>query len=146
MGTFGGPVFPWLALGGYDGEWNPACTSIVLRLFVFIIVLTYVNMSLGAAWIVKLAFDLNFCRKAQLSPGATEFTALCCCLPCKLQYVVLATLLLTIFFFFFINIAFSSPISANNYNNATALVITFPVNNYHNDSVKLNKALAWEKE
>lgn len=53
MGTFGGPVFPWLALGGYD---------------------------------------------------------------------------------------------ANNYNNATALVITFPVNNYHNDSVKLNKALAWEKE
>lgn len=20
LGTFGGPVFPWLALGGYDGE------------------------------------------------------------------------------------------------------------------------------
>ncbi|KAL0966255.1 hypothetical protein UPYG_G00293020 [Umbra pygmaea] len=35
---------------------------------------------------------------------------------------------------------------ANNYNNASALVITFPVNNYHNDTVKLGKALAWEKE
>ncbi|XP_061110400.1 NPC intracellular cholesterol transporter 1 isoform X2 [Conger conger] len=33
-----------------------------------------------------------------------------------------------------------------NYNNATALVITFPVNNYHNDSEKLGKALAWETE
>nr|XP_033789766.1 NPC intracellular cholesterol transporter 1 [Geotrypetes seraphini] len=53
MGTFGGPVFPWLALGGYDGD---------------------------------------------------------------------------------------------NYNNATALVITFPVNNYHNDTEKLNRALTWEKE
>ncbi|KAM6948894.1 NPC intracellular cholesterol transporter 1 [Aplochiton taeniatus] len=53
MGTFGGPVFPWLALGGYD---------------------------------------------------------------------------------------------ATNYNNATALVITFPVNNFHNDTTKLGKALAWEKE
>ncbi|XP_035285995.1 NPC intracellular cholesterol transporter 1 [Anguilla anguilla] len=53
LGTFGGPVFPWLVLGGYDGT---------------------------------------------------------------------------------------------NYNNATALVITFPVNNYHNDSEKLHKARAWEKE
>uniref|UniRef100_A0A7N5ZTR1 SSD domain-containing protein n=1 Tax=Anabas testudineus TaxID=64144 RepID=A0A7N5ZTR1_ANATE len=53
LGTFGGPVFPWLALGGYD-----------------------------------------------------EF----------------------------------------NYNNATALVITFPLNNYLNDSVRLGKALEWEKE
>ncbi|XP_046884533.1 LOW QUALITY PROTEIN: NPC intracellular cholesterol transporter 1 [Hypomesus transpacificus] len=53
MGTFGGPIFPWLALGGYD---------------------------------------------------------------------------------------------ATNYNNATALVITLPVNNYHNDTVRLGKALAWEKE
>ncbi|NXN94904.1 NPC1 protein, partial [Rhinopomastus cyanomelas] len=53
LGTFGGPVFPWLVLGGYDGE---------------------------------------------------------------------------------------------NYNNATALVITFPVNNYYKDSRKLMKALAWEKE
>uniref|UniRef100_A0A672RSC7 Niemann-Pick C1 protein-like n=1 Tax=Sinocyclocheilus grahami TaxID=75366 RepID=A0A672RSC7_SINGR len=52
MGTFGGPVFPWLALGGYEG------------------------------------------------------TA---------------------------------------YNNATALVITFPVHNYLNDTDKLGKALAWEK-
>ncbi|XP_035025162.2 NPC intracellular cholesterol transporter 1 [Hippoglossus stenolepis] len=33
-----------------------------------------------------------------------------------------------------------------NYNNATALVITFPLNNYLNDSVRLDKALAWEKE
>uniref|UniRef100_A0A8C4F460 Niemann-Pick disease, type C1 n=1 Tax=Dicentrarchus labrax TaxID=13489 RepID=A0A8C4F460_DICLA len=33
-----------------------------------------------------------------------------------------------------------------NYNNATALVITFPLNNYLNDTVKLGKALAWEKE
>uniref|UniRef100_A0A7N8XLV8 Niemann-Pick disease, type C1 n=1 Tax=Mastacembelus armatus TaxID=205130 RepID=A0A7N8XLV8_9TELE len=33
-----------------------------------------------------------------------------------------------------------------NYNNATALVITFPINNYLNDSVRLEKALAWEKE
>ncbi|OPJ83375.1 Niemann-Pick C1 protein isoform C [Patagioenas fasciata monilis] len=33
-----------------------------------------------------------------------------------------------------------------NYNNATALVITFPVNNYYNDSRNLMKALAWEKE
>ncbi|CAG5896580.1 unnamed protein product [Menidia menidia] len=33
-----------------------------------------------------------------------------------------------------------------NFNNATALVITFPINNYLNDSVRLNKALAWEKE
>ncbi|XP_023671417.1 NPC intracellular cholesterol transporter 1 [Paramormyrops kingsleyae] len=35
---------------------------------------------------------------------------------------------------------------AANYNNATALVITFPVNNYHNDTERLNKALAWEAE
>ncbi|KAM9439657.1 NPC intracellular cholesterol transporter 1 [Clarias gariepinus] len=53
MGTFGGPVFPWLALGGYEG------------------------------------------------------TA---------------------------------------YTNATALVITFPVNNYLNDTEKLGRARAWEKE
>ncbi|XP_056599830.1 NPC intracellular cholesterol transporter 1 [Triplophysa dalaica] len=53
MGTFGGPVFPWLALGGYEG---------------------------------------------------TE------------------------------------------YKNATALVITFPVTNYLNDTDKIGKALAWEKE
>uniref|UniRef100_A0A8C2XCL0 Niemann-Pick disease, type C1 n=1 Tax=Cyclopterus lumpus TaxID=8103 RepID=A0A8C2XCL0_CYCLU len=33
-----------------------------------------------------------------------------------------------------------------NYNNATALVITFPLNNYLNDSVRLGKALAWEQE
>ncbi|XP_036411674.1 NPC intracellular cholesterol transporter 1 [Colossoma macropomum] len=32
------------------------------------------------------------------------------------------------------------------YNNATALVITLPVNNYLNDTDKLGKALAWEKE
>ncbi|XP_061588491.1 NPC intracellular cholesterol transporter 1 [Cololabis saira] len=53
LGTYGGPVFPWLALGGYDGT---------------------------------------------------------------------------------------------NYNNATALVITFPLNNYLNDSVRTGKALAWETE
>ncbi|KAM9308837.1 NPC intracellular cholesterol transporter 1 [Gastrophryne carolinensis] len=53
LGTFGGPIFPWLVLGGYDGE---------------------------------------------------------------------------------------------NYNNATALVITFPVNNFHNDTEKINRARAWEKE
>ncbi|XP_053252362.1 NPC intracellular cholesterol transporter 1 isoform X1 [Podarcis raffonei] len=53
LGTFGGPVFPWLVMGGYDGE---------------------------------------------------------------------------------------------NYNNATALVITFPVKNYYNDTEKLMKAQAWEKE
>ncbi|XP_048363973.1 NPC intracellular cholesterol transporter 1 [Sphaerodactylus townsendi] len=53
LGTFGGPVFPWLVLGGYDGD---------------------------------------------------------------------------------------------NYNNATALVITFPVRNYYNDTDKLMKVLAWEKE
>ncbi|TNN25919.1 Niemann-Pick C1 protein [Liparis tanakae] len=33
-----------------------------------------------------------------------------------------------------------------NYNNATALVITFPINNYLNDSIRLGKALAWENE
>ncbi|EHH29220.1 Niemann-Pick C1 protein [Macaca mulatta] len=33
-----------------------------------------------------------------------------------------------------------------NYNNATALVITFPVNNYYNDTEKLQRAQAWEKE
>ncbi|KAM8966900.1 NPC intracellular cholesterol transporter 1 [Pelodytes ibericus] len=33
-----------------------------------------------------------------------------------------------------------------NYNNATALVITFPVNNFHNDTEKVNKAKAWEQE
>lgn len=33
-----------------------------------------------------------------------------------------------------------------NYNNATALVITFPVNNYYNDTEKLQRALAWERE
>ncbi|XP_062986710.1 NPC intracellular cholesterol transporter 1 [Elgaria multicarinata webbii] len=53
MGTFGGPVFPWLVMGGYDDE---------------------------------------------------------------------------------------------NYNNATALVITFPVMNYYNDTDKLMKAQAWEQE
>ncbi|KTG42830.1 hypothetical protein cypCar_00021838, partial [Cyprinus carpio] len=36
-------------------------------------------------------------------------------------------------------------ISSTAYNNATALVITFPVNNYLNDTEKLGKALAWEK-
>ncbi|XP_067887182.1 NPC intracellular cholesterol transporter 1 isoform X2 [Heterodontus francisci] len=35
--------------------------------------------------------------------------------------------------------------NGDDYNNATALVITFPVNNYYNDTEKLNKALAWEK-
>ncbi|XP_060099886.1 NPC intracellular cholesterol transporter 1 [Heteronotia binoei] len=34
----------------------------------------------------------------------------------------------------------------DNYNNATALVITFPVKNFYNDTGKLMKALAWEKE
>ncbi|XP_065608663.1 NPC intracellular cholesterol transporter 1 [Cyrtonyx montezumae] len=34
----------------------------------------------------------------------------------------------------------------DNYNNATALIITLPVNNYYNDSKKLLKALSWEKE
>lgn len=33
-----------------------------------------------------------------------------------------------------------------NYNNATALVMTFPVNNYHNDTEKLQRAQAWERE
>ncbi|KAM9322799.1 NPC intracellular cholesterol transporter 1 [Pholidichthys leucotaenia] len=33
-----------------------------------------------------------------------------------------------------------------NYNNATALVITFPLNNYLNDTSRLGKALAWEAE
>nr|XP_020641351.1 Niemann-Pick C1 protein [Pogona vitticeps] len=33
-----------------------------------------------------------------------------------------------------------------NYNNATALVITFPIQNYYNDTGKLMKVLAWEKE
>eukprot|EP00079_Xenopus_tropicalis_P016418 XP_004915269.1 PREDICTED: Niemann-Pick C1 protein [Xenopus tropicalis] len=33
-----------------------------------------------------------------------------------------------------------------NYNNATALVITFPVNNFRNDTEKLNRAKAWELE
>lgn len=33
-----------------------------------------------------------------------------------------------------------------NYNNATALVITFPVNNYYNDTEKLQRAQAWERE
>lgn len=37
-------------------------------------------------------------------------------------------------------------VTATNYNNATALVITFPLNNYLNDSGRLGKALAWEKE
>uniref|UniRef100_UPI00398E95F7 NPC intracellular cholesterol transporter 1 isoform X1 n=1 Tax=Pristiophorus japonicus TaxID=55135 RepID=UPI00398E95F7 len=35
--------------------------------------------------------------------------------------------------------------NGDDFNTATALVITFPVNNYHNDTDKLNKALAWEK-
>ncbi|EPQ13409.1 Niemann-Pick C1 protein [Myotis brandtii] len=33
-----------------------------------------------------------------------------------------------------------------NYNNATALVMTFPVNNYYNDMEKLQRAQAWERE
>nr|KAF6280322.1 NPC intracellular cholesterol transporter 1 [Pipistrellus kuhlii] len=33
-----------------------------------------------------------------------------------------------------------------NYNNATALVMTFPVNNYYNDTEKLERAQAWERE
>ncbi|TMS09700.1 NPC intracellular cholesterol transporter 1 [Larimichthys crocea] len=33
-----------------------------------------------------------------------------------------------------------------NYNNATALVITFPLNNYLNDTDKREKAKAWEAE
>uniref|UniRef100_A0AAQ5YGY8 SSD domain-containing protein n=1 Tax=Amphiprion ocellaris TaxID=80972 RepID=A0AAQ5YGY8_AMPOC len=34
----------------------------------------------------------------------------------------------------------------SNFNNATALVITFPLNNYLNDTVRQGKTLAWEKE
>ncbi|XP_027702658.1 NPC intracellular cholesterol transporter 1 isoform X1 [Vombatus ursinus] len=33
-----------------------------------------------------------------------------------------------------------------NYNNATALVISLPVNNYYNNTEKLQRVLAWEKE
>ncbi|XP_055993909.1 NPC intracellular cholesterol transporter 1 isoform X2 [Sorex fumeus] len=33
-----------------------------------------------------------------------------------------------------------------NYNNATALVMTFPVNNYYNDTEKLRRTEAWERE
>lgn len=54
-------------------------------------------------------------------------------LECKLHFFM------PNFFFFFSSID-------DNYNNATALVITFPVNNYYNDSKKLMKALVWEKE
>jgi len=43
----------------------------------------------------------------------------------------------------FLNVVF---ISETNYNNATALVITFPIINYLNDSIRLGKALAWESE
>ncbi|XP_076812151.1 NPC intracellular cholesterol transporter 1-like [Clavelina lepadiformis] len=35
---------------------------------------------------------------------------------------------------------------STNYLNATAAVVTFPVVNYYNNTEKLNKALAWEKE
>ncbi|XP_037131610.1 NPC intracellular cholesterol transporter 1 isoform X1 [Syngnathus acus] len=35
---------------------------------------------------------------------------------------------------------------STNYNNASALVITFPINNYLDDTDRLGKALAWEKE
>lgn len=48
--------------------------------------------------------------------------------------------------FHFFNATLFFPSIGDNYNNATALVITFPVNNYYNDSKKLMKALAWEKE
>lgn len=36
--------------------------------------------------------------------------------------------------------------TGTNYNNATALVITFPLNNYLNDTDKREKAKAWEAE
>ena len=36
--------------------------------------------------------------------------------------------------------------AGTNYNNATALVITFPVNNYLNDTARVGKAKAWEEE
>lgn len=45
-----------------------------------------------------------------------------------------------------LTVAYFPQTAGTNYNNATALVITFPVNNYQNDTVKLGKALAWEKE
>ena len=35
--------------------------------------------------------------------------------------------------------------AGTNYNNATALVITFPVNNYLNDTARVGKAKAWEE-
>ncbi|XP_061653506.1 NPC intracellular cholesterol transporter 1 isoform X2 [Phyllopteryx taeniolatus] len=35
---------------------------------------------------------------------------------------------------------------STNYNNASALVITFPINNYLNDMARRGKALAWENE
>lgn len=82
MGTFGGPVFPWLALGGYEGTWE---------MFFFI-----------------LLYNAD-------------------------DYLVFFKM----FFFSY---------SGTVYNNATALVITFPVNNYLNDTEKLGRALAWEKE
>lgn len=31
LGTFGGPVFPWLVLGGYDGRWQNSIGAQVLR-------------------------------------------------------------------------------------------------------------------
>lgn len=61
------------------------------------------------------------------------------CLPCKRMHSAWAC-------FFLNRCLFLFPTTATNYNNATALVITFPVNNYHNDSKRLGKALAWETE
>lgn len=57
------------------------------------------------------------------------------------------------FLFFFFNFDCSSNrtcvfalfITETNYNNATALVVTFPINNNY-DPTKLEKTLAWEKE
>lgn len=37
-------------------------------------------------------------------------------------------------------------LSETNYNNATSLVITFPLNNFLNNATNKGKALAWEKE
>lgn len=45
-----------------------------------------------------------------------------------------------------LDVPFFFSILDQNYNNATALVITFPVNNYYNDTEKLQRAQAWEKE
>ena len=73
LGTYGGPVFPWLVLGGYDGERNAVShvltyTCIAPCLFSLSLYSQKQTCRWGLSGLLNLylALDLDFCRKGLL--------------------------------------------------------------------------------